>query len=56
MGVFFGKTLQSPSIVLVKPRKDMDNVSCCRDMPEILLKAAYNTHNNMTAMTVSGVV
>ena len=34
------KTLQSPSLVLVKLRKDMNNVSCCRDMTEILLKAA----------------
>ena len=38
-GVSLGKTLQSPSLVLVKPRKDVDNVSCCCDMPEILLKA-----------------
>ena len=29
------KTLQSPSLVLVKPRKN-NNVSCCRDMAEIL--------------------
>ena len=28
------------SIVLVKPRKDMNNVNCRRDMTEILLKAA----------------
>ena len=34
-----GKTLQSPSLVLVKPRKDMNNVSCRRDITEILLKA-----------------
>ena len=32
--------LQSPSLVLVKPRKDMNNVSCRRDMTEIVLKAA----------------
>ena len=40
VGVSFSKTLQSPSLVLVKPRKDMNNVSCCRDITEILLKAA----------------
>ena len=34
-----GKTLQSPSLPLVKPRKDMNNVRCRLDMPEILLKA-----------------
>ena len=32
------KTLRSPNLVLVKPRKDMDNVSCRCDMTEILLK------------------
>ena len=35
-----GKTLQSPSLTLVKPRKDMNDMNCCRDMTEILLKAA----------------
>ena len=39
-GVSLVKTLQSPSLVLVKPRKDMNNVSFRRDMTEILLKAA----------------
>ena len=39
VGVSLGKTLQSPSLVLVKPRKDMNNVSCRRDMTEIFLKA-----------------
>ena len=38
--VSLGKTLQSPSLVLVKPRKDMNNVSCRCDLTEILLKAA----------------
>ena len=38
VGVSLGKTLQNPSLVLVKPRKDMNNVN--RDMIEILLKAA----------------
>ena len=28
------------SLVLVKPRKDMNNVNCHCDMTEILLKAA----------------
>ena len=35
-----GQDTSEPSLVLVKPRKDMDNVSCRRDMTEILLKAA----------------
>ena len=38
VGVALGKTLQSPSLVLVKPRKDMNDVSCRHDMTEILLK------------------
>ena len=37
VGVSFDKTLQSPS--LVKPRKDVINVSCRCDRTEILLKA-----------------
>ena len=40
VGVSLDKTLQSPSLVLVKPRKDMNNVNCNHDMTEILLKAA----------------
>ena len=39
VGVSLGKTIQSLSLVLVKPRKDMNNVSCRHDMTEILLKA-----------------
>ena len=38
--VSLGKKLQSPSLVLVKPRKDSNNVSCHCDMTEILLIAA----------------
>ena len=40
VGVSLAKTLQSPSLVLVKPRKDMNNVNCRRDMTEIPLKVA----------------
>ena len=40
VGVSLGNTLQSPSLVPVKPRKDMNNVNCGRDMTEILLKVA----------------
>ena len=40
VGMSLGKTLQSPSLVLVKPRKDIKSVSCRHDMTEILLKAA----------------
>ena len=35
-----GQDTLEPSLVLVKPRKDLNNVSCRRDMTEILLKAA----------------
>ena len=38
-GSVFGQDTSEPSLVLVKPRKD-NNVSCRRDMTEILLKAA----------------
>ena len=34
-----GQDTAEPSLVLVKPRKDMNNVNCPRDMTEILLKA-----------------
>ena len=37
-GVSLGKTLQSPSLVLVQPRKDINNVSRRRDMTDILFK------------------
>ena len=39
-GSVLGKDTSEPSLVLVKPRKDMNNVSCRGDMTEILLKAA----------------
>ena len=42
-GSVLGQDTSEPSLVLVKPRKDMNNVSCRRDMTEILLKAALNT-------------
>ena len=32
------KTLQIPGLILVKPKKDIENASCRRDMTEILLK------------------
>ena len=40
VGVSLDKTLQRPSLVLVKPRKDMNDMNCHRDMTEILLKMA----------------
>ena len=40
MGMSLGKTLQSLSVVPVKPRKDINNVNCHRKMTEILLKAS----------------
>ena len=39
-GSVLGQDTSEASLVLVKPRKDMNNVSCRRDMTEILLKAA----------------
>ena len=40
LGLSLGKSLKTPSLVLVKPRKDINNVSYRRDMTEILMKAA----------------
>ena len=40
VGVSLGKTLQRPSLVVAKPRKEMNNMSCHRDMTEVLFKAA----------------
>ena len=39
-GSVLGQDTSEPSLVLVKPRKDMNNVNCRCDMTEILLKAA----------------
>ena len=38
VGLYSGKTLQSPSLVLVNPRKDRNKVGCHHDMTEILMK------------------
>ena len=35
VGVSLGKTLQSPSPVLVKPRTDMNNISCNHEMTKL---------------------
>ena len=48
MGVSFGKTLQSFILVLMKPRKDMNNVSCRCDMTEILLKVVLKKKFNQS--------
>ena len=53
-GVSLSKTLQNPSLVLVKPRKDM-NVSCCCDMIEYCckeLKTPFNQPNSFPTITV----
>ena len=42
-GSVLGQDASEPSLVLVKPRKDMNIVSCRSDKTEILLKAALNT-------------
>ena len=39
-GSVLGQDTSDPSLVLRKPRKDMNNGDCGRDMTEILLKAA----------------
>ena len=39
-GSVLGQDTSDPSLVLVKPRKDMNNVICRRDMTELLSKAA----------------
>ena len=40
MGVFLGKILQSPNLVMVKLGKDTKNASCRCDMTEKMLKAS----------------
>ena len=39
-GMSLCQILQRPSLVLLKPRIDMNHVNCLRDMTDILLKAA----------------
>ena len=53
MGVSLGKTLQIPSTVLVKPRKDVNNMSFCHDMTEILLKALWHKHHSINQYSFS---
>ena len=45
VGVSLGKTLQSPSLVLVKPRENIDNVSCPVIWLKVLLGAALKHHS-----------
>ena len=40
MEVSLGWTFQSPCLVLMKPRKNMNNVNCRPGMTEMLLEAA----------------
>ena len=47
------KTLQSPSMVLMRSRKDMNNVSCCHDMTEILLKTQFYQFNVVNFFVVN---
>ena len=42
-GSVLGQDTSEPNLVLMKPRKDMNNVSCRRDITEILSKAVLNT-------------
>ena len=39
-GSVLGQETSEPSLVLVKPRRDMNKVNCRLDMTEILLKEA----------------
>ena len=55
LGMSMDKTLQSPSPVLLKPKKDKLNHSFCHDMTEILLKAAlihYHTIPHFDALNI----
>ena len=54
VGVSLGKALLSPSLVLAKSRKDMNNVNCRRDMTEILLKVALTHSHTMTPFDSPG--
>ena len=54
VGVSLGKTLLSPSLVLAKSRKDMNNVNCRRDMTEILLKVVLTHSHTMTPFDAPG--
>ena len=42
-GSVLGQDTSEPSLVLVKPRKDMNNVSCCRDMTKNTFERGVNT-------------
>ena len=42
---------ETPGLVLLKPRKDMNNVNCRHDMTEMLLKAALNTIQSINQLT-----
>ena len=44
-GSVLGQDTSEPGLVLVKPRKDMNNVSCHRDMTEILMKQRKTPFN-----------
>ena len=47
-----GQDTSEPGLVLVKPRKDMNNVRCRRDITDILLKLAQNTFQSTSLTTV----
>ena len=49
-----GHGTSEPSLVLMKPRKDMNNVSCRRAMTEILLKASQNTIHSINHHSKDG--
>ena len=46
LGNVLGQDTTEPGLVLVKPRKDMNKVSCRRDMTEIQLKAVWYIDKN----------
>ena len=45
VGKSSGKTFQRPNPVQVKPRKDINSVSCRRDMTEITVESGVKHHS-----------
>ena len=53
VGESLGKTLQSSSLVLMKPKEHINNVSCRRDMTEIMLNGVKpQSVNHLPLLTI----
>ena len=48
VGVSLGKTFQSPSLVMVKPRTDMNNMSFLRDVSNAVQSGVKHHSINLT--------